>query len=174
MKPLTVLFTLIAAGIVMLGLCCGALYLTFESLMPFGEDSWQHYESGGYFVSASPSLSDDESQIAFSTPASGHGDIYIADLATGTARRLTTTDACETSPYFLPGSQQIVFQREQVPCRHIWLLDLQTGVERQLTHGKVLDDIAPASPLARQLVIYRSTNRGMGRVIEPYLLDVDS
>jgi len=164
----------VVGTLLLLVLCSGVAFFAGESLLPIGEDSWRHYQSGGSFVTASPSLSDDEGQIVFATPISGHGDIYIADLATSTARRLTTTDACETSPYFLPGSQQLVFQREQVPCRHIWLLDLQTGQERQLTRGRVLDDIASVSPTGKHIVIYRSTNWGNGRVIKPYLLDVDS
>ena len=168
------LIALVTVPLLLLLCCSGGAYFTLSGLLPFGEDSWRHYSGGGMFVSDSPSLSADGSQIVFATPFSGHGDVYVADVLTGVATRLTNTDEFESSPYFLPGSRQVVFQRERPPCRHIWLLDLQTGQERQLTRGQVLDDVSSLSPNGKQLLIWRSTNRGNGRGVKPHLVEVNS
>jgi hypothetical protein len=124
------------------------------------------------FATNSPSLSPNGDKAVLSSPVTGHGDLYLVSTKTGQSQRLTHTDKCELSPYFLPGTRRVVFCREEVPWRHIWLLDLETGQERQLTRGSVLDDIAHVSPNGASLIVYRSTNWGMGRAIHPFLLDI--
>lgn len=154
--------------------CGGGMYFVFSNIVPSGEDSWRHYSGGGMFVTDSPSLASDGDELAFATPVTGHGDIYLVGVRTKAVRRLTHTSECELSPHFLPGSKQIVFEREQVPYRHVWLRDLQSGEERQLTSGKVLDDISSVSPTGKHILVGRSTNWGMGREVQPHLLAVDS
>ncbi len=174
MKSQAFLIGMASTSLFLILACCGGVYWTLSSLMAIGEDSWRHYSSGGMFVTDSPSLSTEGDRIVLATPISGHGDVYIADVRSGAARRLTRTEECESSPYFLPGSQQIVFQREEVPYRHIWLLDLHSGNERQLTRGKVLDDISGVAPTGKHILISRSTNWGNGRLASPYVLNVGS
>src|SRR5438270_3639696 len=111
MKLQTALIGLASVFLLLLLVCCGGAYLTLRPIIG-GRDDWRHYENGGMFVTDSPSLSDDEDQIVFATPTTGHGDIYITDVPSAKATRLTATNDCDLSPYFLPNSQQILFQRE--------------------------------------------------------------
>lgn len=57
------------------------------------------------------------------------GDLFVADPATGTARRLTKTPADEVDARISPRSGFVAFVRDQ----NLWRLDPQTGTEEQLT-----------------------------------------
>ncbi|MFN2637016.1 MAG: alpha/beta fold hydrolase [Gemmatimonadaceae bacterium] len=58
-----------------------------------------------------------------------NGDIYINDLSTGTARRLTQTVDPERNPKFSADDRQVFFARGD----NVYSLDLTTGFLRQLT-----------------------------------------
>ena len=58
-----------------------------------------------------PDLSADGTKVVFSSDRTGGGDIYVVDVATRTATRLTTDPAAETKPTFSPDGNQIAFVR---------------------------------------------------------------
>jgi dipeptidyl aminopeptidase/acylaminoacyl peptidase len=58
-----------------------------------------------------------------------NGDLYVNDLTTGTARRLTQTVEAERNPQFSADDRQIFFVRDN----NIYSLDLAGGLLRQLT-----------------------------------------
>jgi len=58
-----------------------------------------------------------------------NGDLYINDLTTGTARRLTQTVEAERNPQFSANDRQIFFVR----TNNIYSIDLSSGLLRQLT-----------------------------------------
>jgi dipeptidyl aminopeptidase/acylaminoacyl peptidase len=57
------------------------------------------------------------------------GDIYVVDLARGTARRLTDTQASETSPTFSADSREVFFVRDN----NVFSIRLSDGLTRQHT-----------------------------------------
>ena len=62
-----------------------------------------------------------------------NGDIFVANLKTGTARRLTNTIARESDPHFDRGSRHVYFVRDN----NAFSFDLVSGEEQQLTDIRV-------------------------------------
>ncbi|HEY6048847.1 MAG TPA: DPP IV N-terminal domain-containing protein, partial [Sphingomicrobium sp.] len=57
------------------------------------------------------------------------GDLYLADVATGTVRRLTNTPATEIDAHVSEGGRYVSFVRDQ----NLYVIDLASGAERPLT-----------------------------------------
>jgi dipeptidyl-peptidase-4 len=57
------------------------------------------------------------------------GDLYLADVARGSVRRLTSTPQTEIDAHVSEGSKFVSFVRDQ----NLYAIDLATGAERQLT-----------------------------------------
>ena len=57
------------------------------------------------------------------------GDIYVVDLRTQTARRLTNTEAREADPQFNVGDARVFFTRDD----NVFAVSLKDGLEQQLT-----------------------------------------
>jgi dipeptidyl-peptidase-4 len=57
------------------------------------------------------------------------GDLYLADVATGSVRRLTDTPATELDAHVSEGGRYVSFVRDQ----NLYAIDLTTGTERPLT-----------------------------------------
>ena len=176
MNSRTLTIALVVALLVVLPVAlCATGILSLLASLPFGEDRWAHYKVGGMFASDSPSLSDDKATVVFSSPATGQGDIYLANVRMGAAQRLTNSDSFEASPRFVPGRRAILFEREQPPYCHIWLLDLQTRQETQLTKGNVSDDLHDVSPTGQHVLVGRSQpSFGADKTFTPCLLDLQS
>lgn len=173
-RTLTIVLVVTLFVVLLIALCATGIVGMLASL-PFGEDRWAHYKLGGMFSTDSPSLSDDKATVVFTSPATGQGDIYLADVSTGAAQRLTSSDNLEASPRLVPGRSTIVFEREQPPYCHIWLLDLKTRQETQLTKGNVSDDLYEVSPTGQHLLVGRSQPTfGAGKTVTPCLLDLQS
>jgi dipeptidyl-peptidase-4 len=57
------------------------------------------------------------------------GDLYLADVASGAVRRLTSTPATEIDAHVSEGGRFVSFVRDQ----NLYAIDLQSGAERPLT-----------------------------------------
>jgi dipeptidyl-peptidase-4 len=57
------------------------------------------------------------------------GDLYLADVASGSVRRLTNTPATEIDAHVSEGGRYVSFVRDQ----NLYAIDLTTGAERPLT-----------------------------------------
>ena len=57
------------------------------------------------------------------------GDLYLADVATGAIRRLTSTPQTEIDAHVSEGGRYVSFVRDQ----NLYIIDLTTGAERPLT-----------------------------------------
>ena len=57
------------------------------------------------------------------------GDLYLADVASGSIRRLTNTPQTEIDAHVSEGGRYVSFVRDQ----NLYSIDLTTGVERQMT-----------------------------------------
>jgi Tol biopolymer transport system component len=138
-----------------------------------GEDSWKHYSGGGMYATGSPSMSPDGATIVFSSPRTGHGDIYKIDRDGSNAVRLTDSEAFEADPIFSPDGETIAFVREADGCRHVWQMNKDGSNQRQLTSGQVLDDVYTFSSDGSQLFFGRSPlSFGLGKVCTRYALDL--
>lgn len=123
-----------------------------------GEDSWAHYRDGGVFVTNSGAMSEDGSSIVYSSPRSGHGDIYSCTGDGAKHNRLTFSEAYESSPVFIPKSKKIAYVREENGQRHIWTMNEDGTSQRPLTFGNTLDDVEEVSRDGTQLLISRSSS----------------
>lgn len=120
---------------------CGAYISSLMWDVPFRIRG--HYEaflSGGVYRGDHFSLRPDGRYVAYSSPRTGHGDIYLAACSGGSARRLTATSDFEGDPCFSPDGAKIAYVRETAKCGHIWVMDADGTAQRQLTWGDSYDD----------------------------------
>ena len=71
------------------------------------------------------------------------GDIYVADVSGGTARRLTSDEGMEIFPKFSPDGAQIAFSAEYNGTRQVYVMPSAGGTPTQLTW---YNDVGPMPP----------------------------
>src|SRR5512140_1499246 len=86
-------------------------------------------------------VSPDQSQVAFvvSEPPKGNDrnrDIWVVAIATKEARRLTFSDASDSSPRWSPDGRTLAFLSTRDKGAQIYLLPMQGGDPIKLTDGK--------------------------------------
>jgi tricorn protease len=74
-----------------------------------------------------PTLS--ATQVAFTYGA----DLWIADRAGGPARRLTSTAAVESDPYFSPDGKQVAFSSNRAGTTAVYVVGVEGGAPTRLT-----------------------------------------
>jgi outer membrane lipoprotein-sorting protein len=139
-----------------------------------GGPSWKHWAGGGSYSTRAPDLNEDGTQVVYSIPKTGHGDVYLHDIKTKQTKRLTKSEDTEISPSFRPKHQEVVFVREGGRSTHIWLLDLATGKERELTRGPGHDQIWDLSPDGKYLTFSRYLPAASGGKEESHFLEIDT
>jgi dipeptidyl aminopeptidase/acylaminoacyl peptidase len=93
------------------------------------------------------------SRAEFGAPFYQPADLWIADLATGTARRLTDDRKRNCYPTFTPDGHSIVFTSARGGgVMNLWELPLDGRPARQLTFGNGNDLLADVSPDGTQVV----------------------
>jgi Tol biopolymer transport system component len=101
---------------------------------------WDRFAGGGSFIGCRPSMSPDGSWLVYSSPATGHGDIYRA-AADGSKRvRLTCDPEYEGSPMISFDGTRICYMREDKGLGHIWIMDHDGRNQRQLTRARESDE----------------------------------
>jgi TolB protein len=100
----------------------------------------------GIELNASPSLSPDDTQIAFAGSAKGNTDIYVVNSGGGGLRRLTTTRAIEASPAWSPTGRQILYTSDQSGTPQIYVVDPEGSGARRVTFAGNWNDEAAWSP----------------------------
>src|SRR5213080_4063816 len=67
-----------------------------------GGPSWFHFAGGGVFSTHAPDLSENAAKVLFSSPQTGHGDLFLYDVDKKETTRLTKSAATDLSPRFRP------------------------------------------------------------------------
>ena len=110
-------------------------------------DSYDDWSRGGSmpWPGDGPGPTLDGGSIAYSSPRSGRGDIYVWDRATGSSRRLTTADDFEGQPAFSPDGERIAYQRQEVDHGRwrIWIMNADGSEQRPLSNPSRGNDSHP-------------------------------
>jgi Tol biopolymer transport system component len=81
-----------------------------------------------------PAWSPDGTTIAFVRAQSGHADLWLLDVGTGTATQLTHDGAHDAHPTWLPDGT-IVYDSDRSRMRELWAADSSDGIATQLDVG---------------------------------------
>ena len=87
------------------------------------------------------------------------GWLWLLDLETGVAKRLTKGSAIDSRPAWSPDGQTIVFLRDDTEDTDIWTLDLRSGEERAVVETPAID-LDPAYSADGELLYYSSAESG--------------
>ncbi len=137
-----------------------------------GEDSWATYQRQHIWNGGSPSVSPDGESVVFSSPSSGHGDIYSVSRRGLT--RLTQKEEFEAQPLYSPSGDKIAYERESGGWRHVWIMNADGSNQTQLTTGRVLDDLVSFSRDGKVLYFSRALpSTGLGREAVCHVMDLD-
>jgi Tol biopolymer transport system component len=96
---------------------------------------WDIYAGGGTYRGTQPSLSPDGRFVVYSTPVSGHGDIYRFDRSRRESVQLTNHPEFDGCPVCSPNGMHIVFEREKNGEAKLWIMDIDGANQRPLTDG---------------------------------------
>lgn len=121
------------AFLFLLGLSGVAYFFSLRYDVPFRLQG--HYEKALYLVDRPFALSPDGTLIAYSSRATGKGDLYGMDSDGKNIRQLTSSPDYEGAPCFSSNGHLLVFCRETNQCGHIWRMALNGSVAKQLTFG---------------------------------------
>ena len=123
---------------IMILFCMPAALFSFSGCGESGR--WDRYAGGGSYIGTRPSMSPDGSLIVYSSPATGHGDIYRINADGSQRTRLTSDPNYEGSPMFSFDGARICFMREDRGFGHIWIMDQDGKNQRQLTKARESDE----------------------------------
>ena len=86
-----------------------------------------------------PKFSPDGNQLAMSLASNGNTDLYILDLQNGRPfgqrRRLTNSQAIDTSPSFSPDSTELVFNSDRAGSPQLYTMPVRGGEPRRISFG---------------------------------------
>ncbi|MBK7643336.1 MAG: S9 family peptidase [Planctomycetes bacterium] len=83
----------------------------------------------------------------------GRYDIWLTDAGGGEPRRLTTNEASDTSPRWLPDGRSFVFLSSRGGSSQVWRMSLDGGEAAQLTHFPVDVDNLRVFPDGKRLLL---------------------
>lgn len=102
-----------------------------------------------------PAISPDDRRLAFSA----RGWIWVMDLSSREARRVTKTSSVDARPAWAPGGKQIAFVRDNSRDTSIVVLDLDSGKETVLVDSPTID-LDPSFSPDGTIVYYSSAESG--------------
>ncbi|MGQ9733173.1 MAG: PDZ domain-containing protein, partial [Candidatus Zipacnadales bacterium] len=115
-----------------------------------------------------PDLNHDASQIAFEF----QGDLWVAAIEDGIARRLTISDAYESGPRFSPDGRSIAFNSNRYGNTDVFVMPAVGGTIQRLTYHSAEDILADWSPDGTKLLMSVS-GRGH-RWTSPYEIEIET
>ena len=143
-------------------------YVSFGDMRPDGTDVQMTRVVGIPLFFETPKWSPDRSRVVVSAPSGAHGDVYLADLATGTARVLAPNERHDLTPDWSPDGERIVFASDRdVPGRparakrslELFTMTADGGTVAPLTDNAGLRFLSPAwSPDGHQIAYLGQRN----------------
>lgn len=125
----------------------------------------------GNWSDVAPSLSPDETQIAFASNRSGYWDIYLLTLASGEIVQVTDTPAYDSSPTWSPDSQWLAYETYDGSDLEIAVLQLAApGNPSALLTDNEATDASPAWAPQGRKIAFLSIRSGDPEV---WLADLD-
>jgi Tol biopolymer transport system component len=125
-------------------------------------------------------MSRDGSSVVYSSPRSGHGDIYnfVREGKRAGTVRLTLDPNYEGDPQLSADGGKIVFVREQSGVGHIWIMKSDGADQRQLTAGAENDSGPSFSPEGNKILFSRRVRSwkfvpGTAASSELYVMNAD-
>ncbi len=115
--------------------------------LPAGQPGELH---GAHF----PALSPDASQVAFTYA----GDIWVANVKDGIARRLTVHEAYDYRATWSPDGQWIAFVSDRDGDNDIYLMPAMGGKIKRLTYHSANDRVTDWSPDGKRLLLATQRN----------------
>ena len=82
-----------------------------------------------------PRFSPDGQRVAFSVESGGNSDVYVMDLRSRNAVRLTTDPGIDTSPSFSPDGSRIVFNSDRGGSAQLYIMNADGSGVRRISHG---------------------------------------
>lgn len=144
------------------------LFMTNE-VLAMAKGRWAHYRGGGRFAGSNPSFSPDNSQVVFSSPATGHGDIYIINIDGSNRKQLTNNEDYEGEPVFSPDYSKICYVREEKGEGRIYIMNINGQNLKRLTSQSIYDDSPLFSSDSKKIIFSR---RGKPHWWNPYIWEV--
>jgi TolB protein len=83
-----------------------------------------------------PRFSPDGGKVAFSVERGGNSDVYVMNLRSRAATRLTTDPSIDTSPSFSPDGSQIVFNSDRGGSPQLYIMGADGGGARRISFGE--------------------------------------
>lgn len=110
------------------------LFLLFGGLESIS-GRWSHFSGGGSYIGSSPVFSPDGKKVIFSSPSTGHGDIYTIDIGSSSRKRLTTVNDYEGEPIYSHDGSRICYLREDKynGLGEIYTMDTDGNNQKKLT-----------------------------------------
>ena len=112
-------------------------YMSYETGKPrayiFDLETGKREVLGNSNMSFAPRFSPDGNQIVLTEENGGNSDIYIMDLRTRAAKRLTTDPSIDDSPSFSPDGKQIVFESDRGGSQQIYLMNIDGSNQHRIS-----------------------------------------
>ncbi len=109
-------------------------------------------------VIMSPSWSPDGKKLAYVAFRNGKNEIYVHDVATGQAQRVSARTGINGAPAWSPDGRYLAMTLSYAGSPDIYVHDLQTGESRRLTDSRSIDTEASWAPDGKSLVF--TSDRG--------------
>jgi TolB protein len=109
-------------------------------------------------VIMSPSWSPDGRKLAYVAFRDGRNEIYVHELATGQATRVSSRPGINGAPAWSPDGRYLAMTLSYAGSPDIYVHDLQTGQQRRLTESPAIDTEPNWAPDGKSLVF--TSDRG--------------
>jgi TolB protein len=115
--------------------------------------------------------------VIYSTPSTGHGDIYRVNIDGSGITRLTDHPDYEGDARYSADGRLICFIREERGLGHVWVMNADGSGQRQLTAGDFYDSAPAFSPDGTRLVFSRIRRwdraLGSGAMTELWTVEIE-
>jgi Tol biopolymer transport system component len=149
----------VLAGTVVVALAGAVALLTWRSSGPPVLRSRPLTSATGW--EGQPALSPDGRLVAYASDAAGNADIWVTDLATGEAARLTNSPADELDPSWSPDGRSVVYTGSRLGDTALWRVPAHGGAPELLVSA---GEEPAVSPDGTRIAFSRRDKSGYQRI----------